>query len=152
MVSIRTFNVMYDHILFYGCKSPHQTSFQRVNECSAWWLQVAMLIIGDLCGYVWVNTLTLSPLRIRDVKVTQGEYIQLNKGNKKEKFQHTSIFYPLKWLAIALPMIIKHLPDHAKGKLIIIRSFQFLCYKFCCHNKGHTKVSSEAKGSNWLLF
>ena len=57
--------VMYDHALFHDCISPDQTSGHKWKWQSAWWLQmVSLIFLRGLCGYVWVNVPTLSPLRI----------------------------------------------------------------------------------------
>ena len=61
LVSVRTFSVMYDHILFYVCKTQNQTSLHKQHAQSALWLQTNTLIfLKDLYAF---NTLTLSSLR-----------------------------------------------------------------------------------------
>ena len=37
MVSVRIVGVMYDHTVFYACKSPDQTSVQKLKSQLDWW-------------------------------------------------------------------------------------------------------------------
>ena len=62
LVSVRTFGVMYEYTFFLTGKSPGQTSGHTYSWLSVWWMHMVTLIfIGGLCGYIWVNMLTLSP-------------------------------------------------------------------------------------------
>ena len=50
---------------FWNCKSPDQTLGHTWNWVSAWWLRmVSSIFLRGLCGYIWDNILTLSPLRV----------------------------------------------------------------------------------------
>ena len=62
LVSVSTFGVMYDHTLFYACKSPEQSSDHTEAGCQPgdyrWPLN-----IPQGCEYMWVNILTLPSLQ-----------------------------------------------------------------------------------------
>ena len=60
---------------FWTCNSPDQTSGHTQSRLSAWWLHmVTSIFLGGLHSYVWVNILTLSPLRGQNcsTRVVQG--------------------------------------------------------------------------------
>ena len=83
LVSVRTFGVMYDHAL--SKLVSHQIRHEAIqSEPSAWWLHmVKLFFLRGLCGYVWANILTLSPLR--EVQKTKGNY-QLHTNLPVAKF------------------------------------------------------------------
>ena len=56
---------------FWTCKSPDQTLGHTERGLSAWWLHMVTLIfLRGLCGYVWVNILTLSPQRVMMIQTS----------------------------------------------------------------------------------
>ena len=53
---------------FLNLQIPDQRSGHTESGLSAWWLyMVTLIFLMGLCGYVWVNILTLSPLRVISV-------------------------------------------------------------------------------------
>ena len=59
--AVRTFGVMYDHT--FSKLGNHQTSHQDRHKVGCQPGDVTSIFLTGLCGYVWVNILTLSPLR-----------------------------------------------------------------------------------------
>ena len=63
MVSVRTFGVMYDHTFY---KQVH-ISRSHIRPHIKWAVSLVILhmvtsiFLQALCGYIWVNILTLSP-------------------------------------------------------------------------------------------
>ena len=77
MVSVRTFCVMYDHIFFY---KQVQISRSDIRPHIKWAVSLVILhmvtsmSLQGLCGYIWVNILTLSPQRVSVITNQQGLY------------------------------------------------------------------------------
>ena len=82
LVSIRTFSVMYDHT-FQNLQITRSDIRPHIkwavilviayghtqSGLSTWWLHMVTLIfLRGLCGYVWVNILTLLPPRVLDTR------------------------------------------------------------------------------------
>ena len=49
LVSVRTFSVMYDHILLDACKLPDQTSGHMLSGLLSWWLQMVIQSDSGVC-------------------------------------------------------------------------------------------------------
>ena len=63
-VSVRIFGVTYDHT-FLNLQIIIIHHATRKVGGQTWWLHMTTLIfLRDLCGYVWVNILSLSPSRV----------------------------------------------------------------------------------------
>ena len=68
---------------FYTCKSPVQTSGHALSWLSAWWLHMVNLIfLRGLCGYVWVNILTLLPQLPRENLVIEINTLNCNTSDE----------------------------------------------------------------------
>ena len=85
---------MYDHT--FSELANHQTRHQathkvghRLGDC-IW----SLFFLGGLCGYAWINILTLSPLRVKGGRVKEtgtqerearGMRSRMRRRRKKEK-------------------------------------------------------------------
>ena len=65
MISVRTHGVMYDQAVFYACKITGSDIRPHLNwAVSLVIADVCFIFLKGLCGYVWVNILTLSFPRV----------------------------------------------------------------------------------------
>ena len=79
---LRTFGVMYDHT--FSELATHRIRHQATHNvgCQPGHLHMATLVfLRGLCGYVWDNILTLSPLEGSSLKGSQCYKKQIKYGH-----------------------------------------------------------------------
>ena len=84
---------------FQTCKLPGQTAGPTLSGPSAWWLHIVTFIfLRGLCGYVWVNILTVSPTKGDALAETCIHHNLLKCFNSRNLLQLNYLIWKYGWM------------------------------------------------------